>query len=311
MKKNLLNLLMLAVFPFTLLACQAKGEEKESAEKAKYKDVEVKDGKSLLWKIEGNGLEKPSYLFGTMHLIEEDYFVFPKTLEERVLASDKLVMEVEDISKAAGNLDLMKAEEGRTLKDMFNEEEYNEIMEKSAKAMGMKREPFEKLFGGMKPFAVMSSMTKSLFKGPTKSYEMTLISLANLNKIEKGGLETLEQQLGFFDAIPDDKMKTIIIETMNSLEEDNGEMKEMMKIYKSQDLDKLGKFMIEASPEMMASEEILLTGRNKAWIPKIEAFCKEGQIFIAVGAAHLVGDEGVINLLREKGYTLTPIRTDK
>lgn len=312
MFKNLVHLLTLALLPITFLSCQAANEaEGEKKEKQKYKDVEVKDGKSLLWKIEGNGLEEPSYLFGTMHLIEEEYWVFPETLEERVKSCKRLVMEVDDISNAAGALELMKAEEGRTLKDMFSPEQYDSLMNIGAEAMGMEREMFEKVFGGMKPFGIISAMSKASFKGATKSYEMTLISLANLNKIEKGGLETIEQQLGFFDQIPDEKMKTIILETMKTVGDDNTEMVEMMKIYKEQDLEKLGKFMIEQSPEMMENEDILLTGRNKAWIPKIEEFVKDGKTFIAVGAAHLVGDEGVINLLKEKGYTLTPIRTDK
>ncbi|MEZ4938223.1 MAG: TraB/GumN family protein [Crocinitomicaceae bacterium] len=312
MLKFLFYLLILITFPITFISCQSEEKKEENAgEKKKYKDVEVKDGKSLLWKIEGNGLEKPSYLFGTMHLIEEEYWVFPESLEERVKDCDRLVMEVEDISNAAGALDLMKAKEGETLKDMFTPEQYDSLMNIGAEAMGMGKEAFEKVFGGMKPFGIISAMSKASFKGATKSYEMTLISLANLNKIEKGGLETIEQQLGFFDQIPAEKMKTIILETMKTVGEDNGEMEEMMKIYKEQDLDKLGKFMIEQSPEMMENEEVLLKGRNKAWIPKIEEFAKSGQNFIAVGAAHLVGDEGVINLLREKGYTLTPIRTDK
>lgn len=312
MIKNALQLLILALLPLTFLSCQASEENKEEKKgNKKYKDVEVKDGKSLLWKIEGNGLEEPSYLFGTMHLIEEEYFVFPESLEERIKDCDRVVMEVADISNASGAMDAMMAKEGETLKDMFSPEQYDSLMNIGAEAMGMSRESFEKIFGKMKPFGIISAMSKASFKGNTKSYEMTLISLANLNKIEKGGLETIEEQLGFFDQIPNDKMKSIILETMKTSGEDNKEMVEMMQIYKEQDLEKLGKFMIEQSPEMMENEEILLTGRNKRWIPKIEEFAKSGKSFIAVGAAHLVGEEGVINLLREKGYTLTPIRTDK
>lgn len=304
-------LLLLAVFPISFIACQTELNKEGKEAKGKFKDTEVKDGKSLLWKIEGDGLVEPSYLFGTMHLIQEEYYIFPETLKERILSCKRVVMEVEDISKASGALDMMKAEEGRTMKDLLNPEQYDSVMTMAAKAVGLDKEMFEKQFGGMKPFMLISLMSKSMFKGVTKSYEMELISLANLNDLEKGGLETLEQQLGFFDQVPDDKMVKMILETMRTMDEEDGMMEEMMKIYQSQDLDKLGKFMIEESPDLMENEELLLTGRNEDWIPKIEDYAKDGRSFIAVGAAHLVGDKGVINLLREKGYTVTPIRTDK
>jgi uncharacterized protein YbaP (TraB family) len=310
MLKLTYKLIFLLIFPVSFVACQNKSEA-ENTKKGAFEDVKIENGQSLLWKIEGNGIKEPSYLFGTMHLIDEEYFVFPDVLKERIKSCDKIVMEVAGFPDASKLKDLMMAKEGETLKEMYSQEKYDSLINMASESLGLSKGAIEMMFGKMKPFAIISTASQMSFKGNVKSYEMTLMALSKEFDIPLGGVETIEQQLGFFDEIPVEKMKEIIWQTMVMAGEDSDEMEEMMKIYKAQDLEKLAKFMIESSPELMENEEILLTGRNEAWIPKIKKFIKKEKVFIAVGAAHLVGDKGVINLLKEEGYTLTPISTEK
>ena len=84
----------------------------------------------------------------------------------------------------------------------------------------------------------------------------------------------------------------------------------MMKIYSEQKVDKLIPMIQKQSPEFMNFADIFLYNRNKAWIPKIESEIKDKSCFIAVGAAHLFGEEGLIDLLKKNGYSLTAISTN-
>lgn len=311
MNKLILKLIVLVAFPMSFMACKSAAQD-GNKKKEVSNDVVVEDGKSLLWKIEGNGLKKPSYLFGTMHMIEEAYFVFPDALKERIKTCDKIIMELPGLPGPKEAMDLMMAKEGEQMKDILTPEHYDSVLVFAIEKLGTSKESFEKIYGKMKPLALISAISALSFKGKIESYEMTLISLSKKEKIEVDGLETIEQQMGFFTSIPQAEMAEMIMTTVRKMGEDSGEeMVEMMKIYKDQDLEKLITFMAETSPELMLNEEILLSGRNKAWIPKIEKFTKNSQCFIAVGAAHLVGPNGVINLLKEAGYTLTPISTEK
>ena len=81
----------------------------------------------------------------------------------------------------------------------------------------------------------------------------------------------------------------------------------MLKFYKSQNLDSL-KILMDEDDSMIEISEDFLKNRNADWIPKIEKLIRESPVFIAVGAGHLAGKDGVLNLLKENGYTITPVK---
>jgi hypothetical protein len=85
----------------------------------------------------------------------------------------------------------------------------------------------------------------------------------------------------------------------------------MMKAYREQDLEKLGDMIAKSDKGMMQYEDILLYHRNRNWVEKLKTLLKEKALFIAVGAGHLPGEKGVINLLRKEGYKLTPVENKR
>lgn len=306
-QKNLLKII--ASVCLLLVSCNGTTqEEKESTKKEKItiEDKEVSSGNSLFWKIEGKGLSQPSYIFGTMHLINKEYFVMGDSMVQRLKMSDALMMEIGDLNPLAA-MGAMQLKEGH-VKDYFSENQYDSIVNYVEETAGMNKEMFEQVYGKMKPFAIMQVITQSQFDGNPESYELTLQSIAKENDLKMLGLETIEEQLGFFDEIPKEDMAEMIMEAIRDTSEDNTTEK-MMKLYSEQKTDELLPFMLEESPEMMKYQELLLVGRNKKWIPKIEEAIADQMVFIAVGAAHLLGDDGVIELLKKEGYTLTPVAT--
>jgi uncharacterized protein YbaP (TraB family) len=261
----------------------------------------------MLWKIERDDLKHPTYMLGTMHLINKEYFYFPEKLKNLITSSQQLIMELEGLPDQAAAIELMRLPDSLSLSDYFTTEEMALVYQFAKEDMQMTKEMFDLTFGKMKPFIILQLITQKQFEGETESFEMTLMSLAKEHKIKTLGLETIQQQIGFFDIIPAKEFGNIIksyFENADSLKE---QTIIMQQIYRSGDLDSLARYMVESSPELMEFEDILLTDRNIAWVPQIVKFIFEKPSFIAVGAAHLAGENGLINLLRKEGFTVTPV----
>lgn len=262
---------------------------------------------ALLWKIEGDGVQKGCYLFGTMHLIEKEYFLFPKQLEKAFSKADVLVMELPGLPNQLEAMKYLKLE-NETFFDYFNESQSDSIIEWVKSHIGMSEESFRTNFTNLKPFAVSQLATQIHFIGKTESYEMTFDKLARENGMKIRGLETVAEQMKIFDDLTREQQVEMVMSTVRNPAEGIELTRKMMQVYQRQEVDSLF-IMIEEQGELFSEEQsTFLDDRNKRWIPQIEAYIKENKTFIAVGAGHLGGPNGVIRLVEERGYTLTPIR---
>jgi uncharacterized protein YbaP (TraB family) len=262
---------------------------------------------SLLWKIKGPGVENGCYLFGTMHLIEKEYFIFPKKLEKMVSKSDVLVMELKGLPNQLEAQNYLMLEEG-TFFDYFTEEQKDSILDWAKAELNMSPTAFEKSFSGMKPFVVVQVATQLHFMGKTESYEMSFNDIALANNIPMEGLETIADQMKIFDDLSKDQQAEMVMEGARNPDEGVEMTERMMKLYTTQNVDSLF-LMIQDEGGVLADEQSsFLDQRNENWIPKIEEIITTKSAFIAVGAGHLGGPNGVIRLLEKKGYTLTPVK---
>lgn len=271
-------------------------------------DIEVEDGNSLLWKIEGNDC-KTSYIYGTMHIIDEAYYKMTESMIEKITTSDAIIMEVDGMPSPFETLKLMSLDSG-TVHRYFTKEQMITLLEFMDKKSDTSPETFHQLYGKMKPFFILQAISQGYFSDKTASYDLNIMGLANEKKIPLIGLETIEEQLGFFDAIPDSEMATLIMQSVENFDDEKKQTKKMMEIYSKQQVDKLIPMMKKQSPEFMAYSDIFLYNRNKAWIPKLKEEMATKKCFIAVGAAHLFGEGGVIELLQKEGYTVTAVSTE-
>lgn len=273
--------------------------------------------KGLLWKIEGNDLKEPSYLFGTIHMIDSAQYYFPEILSDLVKSSDAVVMEVdESISNPSGFMHLMTLDSGTVL-GYLTQAQGDSLLFWFEENMGINADMFNMTLGKMKPFIVYSMMTmKDSFKGggdmtAIESYDLNIQALSKEHDIDVEGLETLEEQIGFFDSM-DTLVQAELLMSVVRMDEDNSEADDILDqltiLYLNQDIDSMYIVSTDNMGDMNAMESTLLTDRNKNWIPKIEAYIQERKCFIAVGAGHLGGPEGLIRLLEERGYILTPIQ---
>lgn len=302
MKKRIL---FYALFILPFLSCSQNNTEENEVNSNGIEDIVVKNGNSLLWKVEGKGI-KPAYLFGTMHLINEEYYSFSENLTKRITQSDAIIMEVNGLSNPLSTFQLMSLDSGR-VQDYFSKEQLIELLAFMDQELNTDPETFDKVYGGMKPFMILQAVTQKYFDETAQSYDLTIMGLAAENDIPLIGLETVEQQLGFFDQISNNEMAEMILESVRNYKKEKKEIDKLMKIYAEQRVDKLVPLFQKQSPELMQHADVFLYDRNKAWVPKLEKEMLEKTCFVAVGAGHLFGDDGLIDLLEKKGYTLTAI----
>jgi uncharacterized protein len=267
--------------------------------------------KSLLWRIEGPGIKLPSYLFGTIHIIDaKDYFL-PKGTLTAIDASKKMMFEIDikemtDMGNLAGMMSKIMMKDGKTLKDIITADEYTMVND-HFKKLGLPMFMFER----MKPFFLtlfaQEGMDPSgLQNGKMKSYEMEFSELATEKDLLSGGLETIEFQMSLFDEISYEDQAKMLVDAIKSNGQDDDSFKTMIALYKQQDVEELANLIDEEGGVIKDFNEKLLVNRNKNWIDNIITESKNQTTFIAVGAGHLGGKDGVIRLLRARGYKVTP-----
>ena len=262
---------------------------------------------SLLWKISGKNVKGDAYLFGTMHLIEKDYFIFPKKLQKVVKKSDALVMELEGLPNQTEAVGYVMLKEGSFF-DYFSPEQTDTILRWAKVKFRMEEATFRSSFSNMKPFAVTQLAIQLHFIGKTESYELSFEELAKSANIEIIGLETIAEQMSLFDNLTQEQQAEMVMESIRTGDKSIELVKKMQTVYQSQEIDQLYSLILDEGGVIQEEQADFLDNRNKKWIPQIEQIVSEKNAFIAVGAGHLGGPNGVIRLLEKEGYTLTPIK---
>lgn len=262
--------------------------------------------KSLLWEISGEGLESPSYLYGTIHATCD------ATLDANTLkALDEtkqlyLEIDMDDKEMPMQMMKYMKMNNDEKLSTLVSEEDFIIIDSFLKDNVSMSA----KMLDTFKPFMVSAMLLPKMLDCEFKSVEGELMRVTKEQNEEVYGLEKVEDQMKVFDAIPYQEQANELLKTAkNGLEKDKLEFQKMMNVYKKKDIEELLRMMDASDNKITAdNKDILLNNRNKNWIPIIIKTAKEMPTFFGVGAAHLAGDEGVIKLLRKAGYKVVAVK---
>lgn len=271
-----------------------------------FDTAKAQESKSLLWKIEGNGLEKPSYLYGTIHAICKDDFFLTEAVNKAQSETEQTALELDmDDPQFMQQMQMNMMNPGmKNIASEFSEDQKKVTDEFFAANYGAGLAQL----GIIKPFGLLAMVIqKSIPCDATESYEQVFIKNAKSREVEVVGLETVEFQTTLFDKEPMADQIHLLVQSIKDFDEGQEDFNKLVKAYKNQDLAAMSALMLE-SPEYAKYEDLLLNNRNEDWIAKIEALTKEKPTFIAVGALHLAGDKGVIALLKKEGYKVTPVK---
>ncbi|PTX59223.1 hypothetical protein C8N46_11059 [Kordia periserrulae] len=256
---------------------------------------------SVLWKIEHKDLKEPSYLMGTIHILCKDDFSIPKKVIDAFDKTERLVLEVDMSDMKALMAAQKKMMSGGKLTETLSKEQQAYLDNLLKKELNMSL----KMVDSYTLATVYSLLIQQSFDCPLKKmYEVELTNLAKAARKEVAGLETLDAQLDFFDkAYP----KDFLWKQIELFSEYKDLTNDMVTSYIDEDIEKLYAEVRDERFFNKTTEHWLLTVRNTNWAKLMPEMMKKQATFFAVGAAHLPGENGVINLLRQKGYTVTPV----
>jgi len=193
-----------------------------------------------------------------------------------------------------------------SLSDLLTEEDYG-VVKAHFKEKGLPLFLLERI----KPmflsvFASDDFDPSSLQSGGLKSYELEFAEIAKSGGKGTGGLETVDYQIAVFDAIPYHDQADMLLEAIKASGSDDDSFDELVTLYKEQDIYGLYE-MLKGDESIGEFEDVLLNQRNKNWIPLMKEEMLNQRTFFAVGAGHLGGQFGVIQLLQDAGYKLRPL----
>jgi uncharacterized protein len=269
------------------------------------------DENTLLWKISGNGLEKPSYLFGTIHMLCKDDAGLSDNLRSAIANADDVYLEIDldNMLEMLTVMSKMKMKGDTTLKDLLSKEDYDKVKNHFDQAGSML--PFSML-ETYKPILAASLLEQSSLPcDKNTAMEQEIMAEAKKNNKKIKGLETMSYQAEVLDAIPykmqAEQLVTYIDNAKKGDTTSSHEFSELLNAYRQQDLKKLESLMMKDEAGISAYADLLLYNRNRNWIDKMKQILPGHSLLIAVGAGHLPGEKGVINLLKKAGYTVSPV----
>lgn len=282
-----------------------------NAQQVKQKTPEnMAETSALLYRITGKDLKKPSYVFGTIHIVCQPDMLPMDKLNGYLDQTDRLVLEI-DMDDAGEMQTMQKAlliPGGKTFTEFLKPEQTAKIDELLKTTLGASIEQVKSLRPMMLQIMMMSS-PKVIGCNPPSSYEMAFLQAAAQKKKPVEGLETVASQVEALDSQPLEKQARQLYEAALDPEKGFSDFRKLLTAYKMQNSDALYDLIdLQIPAEDKAFQKRLVETRNIAWIPKIEKMILEKPSFIAVGGGHLGGKNGVINLLKAKGYQVQAIK---
>ncbi len=260
---------------------------------------------SLLWKISGNHLKKPSYLYGTVHSYDKRAFTFKSLVIPYIKQCSAFGMEIKlDEIDPFSLLGKLQMRGDTTLQMLISPQEYIKLEQ-------MMRDSFSvelSMFSSVKPMFLMGVMQTTGAESDYSDFlDEFLMKRAKESHKELIGIETIAEQLNAIDIIPlQEQAKMLLDETLYPDTTTAEPLEDLLDVYKNGDLDSLYSFYKHGELSNTFNKALILD-RNHRMADRIDSIAQRKTIFVAVGALHLPGTEGVINLLRKKGYEITPI----
>lgn len=288
----------LSVFIFLTTACKSLSRKEKITETTQN---------SLLWKVEGKTLKKPYYIYGTLHLFCKNDWKIYDPVKAALDSSEYLVLEMKDAGSPENltkiySLAIMG--DGKTLSNLLSEKEFDEIGSWYKNNLGIDLYTFQ----AFHPMIISSLLITKYFDcNPESGVDMELEEYAKEHDIKLLGLETAEEQIKFLMELDPVKSAKSLYHNIHEFDKSKKYFAELYQNYIDQKLIREELINDKNDPSAEEFTEHLLIKRNNNWIQKINGFSKESSHFIAVGAAHLSGKNGLINLLRKNGYKLTAI----
>lgn len=280
----------------------------------------------LLWKITGNGLQKPSYIIGTYHLAPVSFTDSISGLKDALAATEQVYGEIVMADMTSpGNMTKMQAAmmlpDGQTLDKLYTADEMARIntLVKSVLGVELTNPMVMQQLGNLTPQALQTQLGVLIYLkkhpgfNPNEGFDNYFQKEAVAKGKGVGGLETFDFQINvLFKSMSMERQKQLLLCMADNLEFNEEQTENVVKAFFAQDLDGIEKAMdaklnntCDGTPE---EKDILIYNRNAEWMKQMPDIMKQKATFFAVGAGHLPGDKGILSLLQKAGYTVEGIK---
>lgn len=263
--------------------------------------------RSFVWKVSRGS--QAVYLVGSVHLLSKDYYPLHPAMEAAFRDSDLLVEEVDFAEMTAPATQLSVLEHGmlpanQSLDRVVSPATLAEVTKRFGE-IGLPIEPLKRFKPWMIAITLLGAEWQRAGFDPELGLDKHFYDLAHANAMPVQGLETTEYQISRFDDMPYSEQDRMLSETLKDLDTERANVTKLAEAWKAGDgpgVEQIVLKDLKSEPQMYNR---LLVDRNRAWLPKIEAlFGRRGHAFVVVGAAHVVGPDGLLAMLRAKGYTV-------
>jgi uncharacterized protein YbaP (TraB family) len=260
---------------------------------------------SPVWAIHGD--HNTVYLAGSVHLLKADDSKLPAGFDRAYKGSKTLVMElamdkVDPMATASWMMENGMLKDGTTLRATIGDERYNRVS-KEAERLGIPMEAADMLQPWVLALQLIEMQYMQLGFDPQKGVEQQLTHDAQADGKPISGLETMDEQLGVLQGLSKSDQAKFLDMAVTEMHDVGSETQSVVTAWRSGDAAKLAALLSDEYESFPNLYRVLVTERNKRWVPQIEKLLHGNQdVFVVVGALHLVGDGGLLDLMRRDGY---------
>lgn len=274
----------------------------------------------LLWKVSGNGITQPSYIIGTHHLapisIKDNIAGLQKALDETQQVYGELRMsDIQAPATMQKMQKMMMIESDTTLASLLSPADYETANKFCKENLMMDLSMVPKL----KPAFLLNTIAVAAYIkhignfNPQEQIDTYFQTQATQKGKKVNGLETPDFQFNLlYNGYPLQRQAQLLMCTLNNIDNEVDNLKKLTDAYMKQDLNTMLKISEERRNDqcdpLPGEEDAMIYNRNKAWTKQLPTIMKTAPTFVAVGALHLPGEKGLLNLLKKQGYTIEPVK---
>jgi uncharacterized protein YbaP (TraB family) len=301
------------------MLAETKARDPELYRRIMAEAAATPNSNALLWRIEREG-HAASYLFGTVHLTDERVTHLSPAVEKALAESKTIALEVSDLSDnataavIAQSAPLVMFTDGQRLDGLLSEDEYKTV-EAIVTRSGMPSD----LAAQFKPWIItmilsVSECEREKVQKGARVLDMQLAEIGKERGMKIYGLETIPEQLKALAEVPQEQQLQMLRASLKFADRTDDLMETLVQLYLKRNISAAMPFQLALAREIGIGDEAyagfqqkLLVERNEKMRDAAGPLLDEGGVFIAVGALHLSGERGLVALLREAGYAVTPV----
>lgn len=257
------------------------------------------------WRMTGSDGAEVT-LLGSMHVLRPSDHPLPASVDGLIERSQVIVMEIDldDVDAAKQQLIVQTAmlPQGKVLADVLDADVYRLVAQRMGE-LGVDVKALEHFEPWFLSITVLDLGMRKLGFQPDRGVEQYVLGRARTEGKEIVGLETLEFQIGLFDALPPEQQQAMLEQTLAELDDGVAVLAKMVTAWRAGELESLSAELLEDFGDFPGLYEKLVTNRNNAWVPTLERMLTDGhRHLVVVGALHLVGPDSVVDLLKKRGH---------